>query len=61
MTAVKAKAIKPVDDVVITRPGPRLVEGLRALAAAIHPEANLPPAAPTPSPAAVSASASVAP
>jgi iron complex transport system substrate-binding protein len=46
MTAVKAKAIKPVDDVVITRPGPRLVEGLRALAAAIHPEANLPSAVP---------------
>ena len=46
MTAVKAKAIKPVDDVVITRPGPRLVEGLRALAVAIHPDANLPSAAP---------------
>lgn len=46
MTAVKAKAIKPVDDVVISRPGPRLVEGLRDLAAAIHPEANLPSAAP---------------
>jgi iron complex transport system substrate-binding protein len=57
MTAVKAKAIKPVDDVVITRPGPRLVEGLRALAAAIHPDANLPSAAPTASPAAASASA----
>jgi iron complex transport system substrate-binding protein len=50
MTAVKAKAIKPVDDVVITRPGPRLVEGLRALAAAIHPDANLPSAAPAPGP-----------
>jgi iron complex transport system substrate-binding protein len=46
MTAVKANAIKPVDDVVITRPGPRLVEGLRDLAAAIHPDANLPSAAP---------------
>jgi iron complex transport system substrate-binding protein len=57
MTAVKAKAIKPVDDVVITRPGPRLVEGLRALAAAIHPDANLPSAAPTASPAAAPASA----
>ena len=57
MAAVKAKAIKPVDDVVITRPGPRLVEGLRALAAAIHPEANLPSAAPASSPAAASASA----
>jgi len=47
MTAVKAKAIEPVDDVVITRPGPRLVEGLRALAAAIHPDANLPSAGPS--------------
>ena len=46
ITAVKAKAIKPVDDVVITRPGPRLVDGLRDLAAAIHPEATLPSAAP---------------
>lgn len=55
MTAVKAKAIKPVDDVVITRPGPRLAEGLRALAAAIHPEANLPSAAPASSSAAASA------
>jgi iron complex transport system substrate-binding protein len=52
MAAVKAKAIKPVDDVVITRPGPRLVEGLRALAAAIHPDANLPSAAATPAPVA---------
>jgi iron complex transport system substrate-binding protein len=61
MTAVKAKAIKPVDDVVITRPGPRLVEGLRALAAAIHPEANLPSTAPTSSPAGAPASSSTAP
>ncbi len=46
MTAVKAQAIRPVDDIVITRPGPRLVEGLRDLALAIHPEAaNLLPAA----------------
>jgi iron complex transport system substrate-binding protein len=44
MTAVKAGAIVPVDDVIITRPGPRLVDGLRALAAAIHPDAALPPA-----------------
>jgi len=39
MTAVKTQAIRPVDDIVITRPGPRLVEGLRDLALAIHPEA----------------------
>ena len=42
MTAVKNGAIRPVDDIVITRPGPRLVEGLRALALAIHPDAVLP-------------------
>jgi iron complex transport system substrate-binding protein len=48
MTAVKNGAIRPVDDVIITRPGPRLVEGLRALAVAIHPELVLPSAAPIP-------------
>lgn len=42
MTAVKTGAIRPVDDIVVTRPGPRLVEGLRALALAIHPSATLP-------------------
>ena len=49
MTAVKSGAIRPVDDVIVTRPGPRLVEGLRALALAIDPAASLPPA-PSPSP-----------
>ena len=38
MTAVKNGAIFPVDDIVITRPGPRLAEGLKALMQAIHPE-----------------------
>lgn len=38
MTAVKTGAIRPADDVIITRPGPRLAEGLMALAIAIHPE-----------------------
>jgi iron complex transport system substrate-binding protein len=42
MTAVKSGAIRPVDDIVITRPGPRLVEGLRALADAINPGVALP-------------------
>jgi iron complex transport system substrate-binding protein len=42
MTAVKNDAIYPVDDVVITRPGPRLVDGLRALIKAIHPDVVLP-------------------
>jgi iron complex transport system substrate-binding protein len=41
MTAVKKGAIYPVDDIVITRPGPRLAEGLLALARAIHPELGL--------------------
>ena len=38
MTAVKAGAIRPSNDTLVTRPGPRLVEGLRNLLAAIHPE-----------------------
>jgi iron complex transport system substrate-binding protein len=50
LAAVKAKAIKPIDDIIVTRPGPRLVDGLRLLVAAIHPEVVLPPAPPSPSP-----------
>lgn len=42
MTAVKGDAIRPVDDLIVTRPGPRLVLGLRALALAIHPDLVLP-------------------
>jgi iron complex transport system substrate-binding protein len=42
MTAVKEGRIVAIDDIVVTRPGPRLVEGLRALVAAIHPELTLP-------------------
>jgi iron complex transport system substrate-binding protein len=39
MTAVgDGHVVVVVDDVVITRPGPRIVEGLEALAKAIHPE-----------------------
>ena len=41
MTAVKAGAIRAVDDIIVTRPGPRLTEGLLALARAIHPELGL--------------------
>lgn len=48
MTAVKNGAIWPIDDITVTRPGPRLVEGLRALALAIHPDLVLPPAVPIP-------------
>jgi iron complex transport system substrate-binding protein len=44
MAAVTDGAIRPVDDVVVTRPGPRLVGGLRALARAIDPGVPLPPA-----------------
>lgn len=36
--AVVKGAIFPVNDTLITRPGPRLVEGLRALIIALHPE-----------------------
>jgi len=42
MTAVKSGRIAPVDDIVITRPGPRLAQGLRALIEAIHPHLVLP-------------------
>lgn len=52
MTAVRDGAIAPVDDIIVTRPGPRLAEGLRALALAIHPDVVLPS-----TPPAVSASA----
>ena len=46
MTAVKDGAIRPVNDLIVTRPGPRLVEGLRELALAIHPDAAVPTVAP---------------
>ena len=54
MTAVKDGAIRPADDVLITRPGPRLVDGLVSLAIAIHPElaTAFPSAAPSESPGA---------
>jgi iron complex transport system substrate-binding protein len=42
MTAVARGAIRPADDKLITRPGPRLAEGLRSLILAIHPDAKLP-------------------
>jgi iron complex transport system substrate-binding protein len=46
LAAVKEGAIRPIDDVIVTRPGPRLAEGIRALALAIHPDLVLPSAAP---------------
>ncbi len=48
MTAVRDHAIRPVDDTIVTRPGPRIVQGLEALAAAIHPGVALPSLAPVP-------------
>jgi iron complex transport system substrate-binding protein len=44
MTAVKDGQIRPVQDTEITRPGPRLAIGLRNLAMAISPDAQLPAA-----------------
>ncbi len=38
MTAVREGRVTPIDDIVVTRPGPRLVEGLEALIRAIHPD-----------------------
>ena len=48
MTAVEAGRIHPIDDIVVTRPGPRLVDGLVALIRAIHPALaeQLPPPEP---------------
>ena len=48
MTAVKDGRIYPIDDIVVTRPGPRLGEGLEALIRAIHPD--LASQLPTPEP-----------
>lgn len=48
MTAVVNSDIRPVDDVPITRPGPRLAEGLAYLARAIHPELELAAFPPSP-------------
>ena len=41
MTAVVNGDVRPVDDVPITRPGPRLAQGLASLARAIHPGLEL--------------------
>ena len=38
MTAVKQGNIFPIDDILVTRPGPRLVDGLQALILAIQPQ-----------------------
>jgi iron complex transport system substrate-binding protein len=41
ITAVRKGAIHGIDDIVVTRPGPRLVDGLRLLVGAIHPELGI--------------------
>ena len=41
MTAVQNSAVRPVNDLIVTRPGPRIAEGLAALALAIHPDAAI--------------------
>ncbi len=38
IAAVKSNQIYPIDDNLITRPGPRLVDGLEELAKILHPE-----------------------
>jgi iron complex transport system substrate-binding protein len=42
MTALRTKAVRGINDTVVTRPGPRIVEGLEALVKAIHPDIELP-------------------
>ena len=42
MTAVRNDDVRPVDDIIVTRPGPRLADGLAALAMAIEPDLALP-------------------
>lgn len=48
MTAVKNNAVAPIDDTMISRPGPRLFQGLELLAEAIHPDVAIPQASPIP-------------
>ena len=38
ITAVKQQRIEPIDDNLVSRPGPRIVDGLEATAKIIHPE-----------------------
>lgn len=41
MTAVREGAVRPIDDTIVTRPGPRLAHGLASLAVAINPDIEL--------------------
>ncbi len=38
ISAVQNDAIYPIDDVLVSRPGPRIIDGLESLARIIHPE-----------------------
>lgn len=47
MTAVRTEgAIRPIDDQTVTRPGPRLFQGLQLLARTIHPDVEIPSSPP---------------
>jgi iron complex transport system substrate-binding protein len=48
ITAVRNGDVRPIDDQTITRPGPRLFQGLQLLAATIHPDAPIPSSSPIP-------------
>jgi iron complex transport system substrate-binding protein len=48
MTAVKQGNIFPIDDIIVTRPGPRLVDGLQAIIQAIQPQLAGASGVPTP-------------
>ena len=52
ISAVESGRIVPVDDIIVTRPGPRMAEGLAQLARAVHPEIALPNGVGSPSPSA---------
>jgi iron complex transport system substrate-binding protein len=41
IAAVQSGEIRPVNDIIVTRPGPRIGDGLAALALAIHPDADI--------------------
>jgi iron complex transport system substrate-binding protein len=41
ITAIKNDDVRPVNDTIVTRPGPRIGEGLAALALTIHPDAAI--------------------
>ncbi len=47
LSAVADGAVRSIDDVIVTRPGPRLAEGIRTLAVAIHPDLDLPSPGPS--------------